>query len=138
MSLFVDGKFVSHSGIALPFKIDCDALTDDDLDCLARRYAASKSMKGWIFGEVVGVPRGGLRFAEALRRYVRTDGNIVWRSNLIVDDVLTTGGSMWEFWRQRYPGTWSGIRGVVIFDRGGTLRDREWIDALFTMGPTLA
>lgn len=39
MSLFRYGKLIAHSGSELDYKIECDALTDDDIDCLARIYA---------------------------------------------------------------------------------------------------
>ena len=35
MPLFSNKEFISHSGIKLPFKIDCNFLSDDDIRCLA-------------------------------------------------------------------------------------------------------
>ena len=35
MSIFKKGVFTSHSGVDLLWKIDCDDLTDQDLDTLA-------------------------------------------------------------------------------------------------------
>lgn len=116
--LFVDGDFVAHSGDTLGFKIDCDALADADLATLARQFANSAK-----FGEVVSVPRGGDRFAAALRKHC-TAG-----PTLIVDDVLTTGRSM-EQARRRVPGlsAYSAAIGVVIFARGPY---PKWITPLF-------
>ena len=85
--LFNWGKFISHSGKELNYKIDCDALTDQDLDCLAQ-LVNSKLPCG--FKTVIGVPRGGLRFAKALTPYCREGGYY----HLVCDDVLTTGKSM--------------------------------------------
>ena len=86
MTLFENGEFKSHSGKKLPFKIDCDYLNNDDIDCIAR-YIASKR----TFGMVIGIPSGGDRLADALEQYVKHDAPF---NVLIVDDVLTTGASM--------------------------------------------
>lgn len=113
MNLFQSGEFCLHSGAHSSWKIDCDALTDDDLATLARQVGRMMH-----FGEVIGIPSGGLRFAKALQKYVF----LTWPP-LIVDDVLTTGKSM-EEWRLKYPGA----SGVVIFARG---RVPSWVTALF-------
>ena len=85
LNLLKDGEFVSHSGITLPYKIDCDALGTFDYQTLAR-YAASQIRP---YTMVISVPRGGDNFARELTRYaVANTGNA-----LIVDDVITTGGS---------------------------------------------
>lgn len=129
--LFSPTPFRSHSGLDLSWKIDCDALSDVDLDTLAQRYAAAIKPAGQVYGEIVGVPRGGLRFAEALRRYVETNGN-QWQTHLVVDDVLTTGSSMEAFWRERWPTRFSGVRGIVIFARGAC---PSWVQPIFTLAP---
>lgn len=101
--LFVDGEFVAHSGDTLSYKIECDALSDASIACLAKDYARHHQ-----FGAIHGIPRGGLRLAAALEPYI-TEGPVV-----IADDVLTTGGSM-EQARIGKPET---TIGVVIFARG--------------------
>jgi hypothetical protein len=103
-----------HSGEESCFKIDCDALTDQDLDCVAALLA----MRLPPFGKVEGVPRGGLRLAEKMWRYAGT-GPL-----LIVDDVVTTGASM-EAHRGR-----RGAIGAAIFSRGGF---PLWVTPLFRM-----
>lgn len=130
MPLFLNQTFESHSGLILRFKIDCDKnnLSDEDLDTLAQEYA--RTVKDQIFGEIIGIPRGGLRFAKYLNKYIKTDGNITWRTNLIVDDVLTTGKSFQEFWNTHYPNRFSGIRGIVIFARGPC---PNWIMPILTL-----
>ena len=115
VGLFVHQYFTSHSGKKLDWKIDCDALTDDDIATLA--YIGSSLC---AFGSVIGIPRGGIRLAEALKPYV-TSGPV-----LIVDDVLTTGSSM-EKMHMEYPDS----RGLVIFSRGTT---ETWIQAIFSTG----
>ena len=89
MNLFVKETFTGHSGDELHWKIECDALSEKDWDCLA--YMASTLMPS--FSRAVGVPTGGIPFADALNRYADENAQM-W---LIVDDVWTTGGSIAEF-----------------------------------------
>lgn len=121
MGLFIGGEFAAHSGEILPFKIDCDALTDTDLKTLAVEVA-----KKFKFSSVYGIPRGGVRFAGALAIHCSDTGPL-----LIVDDVLTTGRSMQE---TRSAILLAGLEdqplGVVIFARGPC---PDWIIPLFTM-----
>jgi hypothetical protein len=117
-SLFVRRDFVSHGGLALSWKVECDALTSSDWLTLASIVA------GWglRFGHVVGVPQGGLRFADALRPHVTAGVE----TTLIADDVLTTGGSM--------EGTRCGVAdciGVVAFAR---VTPPPWVRAVWQMG----
>jgi hypothetical protein len=86
VTLFRRGEFTSAAGLALPFKIECDALDDEDWACIA--YVGSQMLRP--FGRVIGVPRGGLALADGMRAYV-TPGSLV---PLVVDDVWTTGKSM--------------------------------------------
>lgn len=104
MSIFIQKVFKMHSGGEGHFKIECDGLTDEDWATLA--FIVSRH---FTFSKVVGVPRGGLKFAEALAPYVSDDG-----PTLIVDDVLTTGRSMEEARAQIGPVSF----GVVAFARG--------------------
>lgn len=116
MSLFRNEPFVSHSGVMLGWKIDCDALTDEDIACLGKLAAE-------IIGpyhEVRGIPRGGLRLAKELERYRTTEiSPIPHRPHLLlVDDVFTTGGSMWEAYGEAQAQGYDDISGIVIFARG--------------------
>ena len=83
MGLFRLGNFTLHSGDKSNWKIDCDALTDDDWLTLAFIIKSRVA-----YGAVIGVPDGGTKLAYHLKRY-ETKGPV-----LIVDDVLTTGASM--------------------------------------------
>lgn len=122
MSLFQSGDFTLHSGQKSNFKIDCDALTDEDIEHLALQFA-------WRlrFEEIVGIPRGGLRLAAALEKYAGIMGPL-----LIVDDVLTTGASM-EAKRQEILAKDPDmpIIGAVIFSR--MVPPPSWITPLFVM-----
>lgn len=132
-NLFTWGDFVANSGKTLPFKVECDALTDEDIECAAR-YVAGR----FRFKNVVGVPRGGLRLAAALGEYVgvwdhdRPDDHLPFPP-LIVDDVLTTGGSME---RMRAEMNWPDAVGFVIFDRRAGLprTTSPWIKSFWSMG----
>ena len=116
--LFVNGEFTLHSGEASRWKIDCDALTSQDWRTLA--LIASTILPP--FRAVEGVPRGGLPFAEALRKHAQPNNPEAWL--LIADDVGTTGASMEEqrAGREAY--------GVVAFARGSLA---PWIKPLFVM-----
>ena len=127
MSLFNTGYYRLHSGEISNFKIDCDALTDEDIDAIALQLIHRLP----LFQTVEGVPRGGLRLAEALQKYTvpRENG---WYKDvgyplLIVDDVYTTGGSMEEHRAGRYEAI-----GAVIFARKPT---PSWITPLFRLEP---
>lgn len=101
MSLFTRGDFKLASGRQSSWKVECDALTPEDWDTLALLAALVVGP----FGSVVGVPRGGLPFADALRP-LATHG-----PRLVCDDVLTTGGSLLTLMEP-------GDIGVVAFARG--------------------
>lgn len=120
-SLFNSGTFRLHSGGESSFKIDCDALTDEDLAALALQVA-----RRWRFRSVYGVPRGGTRFAEALKPYALP---CVELPRLIVDDVFTTGQSM-NAARNSPWSTRNDDIGVVIFARQPT---PDWIYSIFQL-----
>lgn len=76
------------------------------------------------FSLVRGVPRGGLPFARALERYAHP----LWARTLIVDDVLTTGGSLARV-RAQFP---NDPLALVTFVRGPVPDD---VMALWTLAP---
>ena len=116
-TLFIKKDWVMHSGGTAHYKIECDALTDEDIDCLAFIIA----QKG-KFSDVFGIPNGGVRLANSLRKFADKEG-----VKLIVDDVLTTGTSMEEA-KQKLG--WSDAVGVVLFSRGPCA---DWIRPVFQM-----
>lgn len=116
LGLFQKGFFKLHSGAITDFKIDCDALTDTDIDAIAYEMLCALPQ----FSKVEGVPRGGLRLAKALKRYEMRSGPL-----LIVDDVFTTGTSM-----VAHRGDREAI-GAVIFSRVPADKLPPWIKAMF-------
>jgi orotate phosphoribosyltransferase len=120
-NLFQYKKFTLHSGGTSCFKIECDALTDEDYKTFAR--IISQKVK---FKEVHGVPRGGVPFENALREYATNDNNNL----LIVDDVFTTGGSMEEAKKQFLDKGFDEILGIVVFARK---KCPGWINSIFEL-----
>jgi orotate phosphoribosyltransferase len=119
--LFTQGNFTLHSGAKSNWKIECDALTDEDWETLALMIGES-----YHFHSVYGIPMGGVRLAARLEKYRKKDGCY----SLIVDDVLTTGRSMNEMMQKLFSEGHMNIKGVVVFSR--TNKIPSWIDALFT------
>ena len=119
-ALFAFGDFSLHSGQRSRWKIDCDQLSDPDLDTLALLVVG----RCGDYRIAIGVPCGGIRFARALNAITRPPP---WPGisgpTLLVDDVLTTGASMEEL-RREHPEA----RGVVIFARGPC---PDWITPIF-------
>ena len=129
MNLFQFGDFTLASGAFSRWKIDCDALSDGDIEVLAALVAKVAGP----FSSVEVVPKGGLRLAEAVRRYQCA---ITLYSHLIVDDVLTTGGSMNKLREKRIEESKKegrviqGVKGVVLFARGPC---PTWVRALLQL-----
>ena len=73
MHLFETGEFKLSSGKKSDWKIECDALVPSDWDTLA--LIVSKAYK---FNRVVGIPEGGLPFAEALEPYAMKQPGSAW------------------------------------------------------------
>lgn len=114
-ALFQHGRFTLHSGQVSPLKIECDALGETDWDTLARIVAARLT-----FSAVLPVPMGGIPFAKALRPHCGGKGPL-----LIVDDVLTTAGSMEQ--ARELHGDPDAI-GAVVFARGPC---PSWVTPIF-------
>ena len=116
MNLFQTGNFKLASGQTSNFKIECDALTDEDWKTFA--FLISKKIK---FSKVIGVPRGGLKLAKFLEAFEIND---VTLPRLVVDDVYTTGGSIRKIMKEN-------DIGFVIFARN--VIDDPKVKALFTV-----
>lgn len=122
MTLFQKVNIILNSGRASDFKIECDALTDEDIECFA--YLISKK---FTFRKVVGVPTGGNRIEDALQKYTTNNDE---HPLLMVDDVLTTGGSMIRYKSKYEEMGYDNIVGVVLFARGEC---PDWITPIFKM-----
>lgn len=125
MNLFQLGTFVLSSGGTSDFKIECDALTDEDWKCLG--YLASQKLPP--YRSAMGVlSRNAQKFAIAMYPYEVKDGStdlMVW-----CDDVLTTGTTLRETMQQAKE-RWEGTTvGVVAFARK---QPPEGITAVFQL-----
>lgn len=122
IDLFRKGDFQLHSGDLSWFKIDCNALTDNDIEFLADYIIKELGFK---FEYASGIPTGGLRLANALNKRANGDVNTI----LIVDDVFTTGKSIEEH-KKLFKSPDIIIGCVVVFARK---KCPEWITPIFQM-----
>ena len=116
MNLFIREDFISHAGLPLTWKVECDALTDNDYEALAKIVSEKLT-----FRDVKGIPRGCIPFEKALKPYCTNDEN---DPLLIADDVYTTGTSMREVYEE-------GAIGIVVFARNEITDD--WIKAIWQL-----
>ena len=86
--LFQQQDFIGHSGKPLTWKIECDAIQDVEWATLAHMI---QELERRPFGEVVGIPRGGLKLSGPLEQYATGKDE---DPLLIVDDVMTTGATL--------------------------------------------
>lgn len=126
MALFQLGDFTLHSGERSFWKIECDALTEADWQCLAH-IGMCHLEEGFFM--VLPVPMGGIPFARAMKQYEDTSGVTL----LLVDDVLTTGNSLeetrqWAHKQHQIP--LEAIKGLVVFSRGEC---PKWVTPIFQM-----
>ena len=124
--LFQMGEFISHAGLKLPWKIECDAISPEEWNALARMVIDYQKES---FSKAVGIPRGGIPFADALNEYGSGDPN---DPILIADDVYTTGTSFNQFISENYSN--QKVIKWCVFARSPTQNN---VNALFTM-PELA
>ena len=123
MNLFQSVNFKSHSGLNLTWKIEMDALSDQDWFTIKKMIMEVTPP----FREAIGIPRGGMMLGKILNRY--GTGSID-HPICIVDDVLTTGVSMNEFYRKRHWRNPTQYIGWVVFSRN---KPPDWVNALFQM-----
>ena len=120
--LFVEEDFIGHSGGELHWKIECDAITSPEWKCIARMIFERERRP---FQAAIGIPRGGVELGRWLNEYSTQNAEHPY---LIIDDVLTTGGSMDEFREKNFKGKES--FGWVVFARK---QPQPWVNALFQM-----
>ena len=85
--LFIKQDFISHAGIPMTWKLECDGISESEWQALATMIMEYQKEP---FGKVVGIPRGGVPLQKALEPYAT--GNYD-DPLLVVDDVYTTGTS---------------------------------------------
>lgn len=128
MNLFNYGEFNLSSGTKSNFKIDCDALTDEDIDSIAQLVSDAIYFNEIQFRSIVSIPTGGDRFAKALSKYLTVDEENDMLPVLLVDDVFTTGKTINKY-RQKYEYTET----LVLFSRGDHIA--EQVEAVFSLDP---
>lgn len=124
MNLFQKISFISHAGLPLNWKIECDALSEDDWKGIARMIMDYEKRP---FGSVEGIPRGGIPLAKALSEYA-TEG-----PPMIVDDVYTTGTSFTEYCNEHYRTKSFDYNPKWVAFARSKPKVRSGIKALFTM-----
>ena len=122
-NLFQIGDFISHAGLPLKWKIECDAIKPEEWDALATMIMDFEKRP---FSDVEGIPRGGVPLAKALKKYATGD---ISDRLLVVDDVYTTGTSFKEYCEVKY-GSGTLIYKWCVFARKPPT---DGINALFTM-----
>jgi hypothetical protein len=122
IDLFQSVDFISHAGKPMTWKIECDAISDDEWVTLAKMI---REVERRSWSKAVGIPRGGVALGKALDTY--STGNPD-HPILIADDVYTTGTSFIEFKAEHY----SDVATIewCVFARKATERR---VKALFTM-----
>ena len=120
--LFVEEDFKSHAGLDLHWKLEMDALDEAEWKCNARMIMEYQTEP---FQAAIGIPRGGLKLSVYLNDYSTQNNNDPY---LIVDDVLTTGGSMEEFKKDYFDK--KKVFGWVVFSRQ---KPPDWVRTLFQM-----
>jgi len=121
--MFETADFILHSGKKSNWKIDCDILTSGDWATLARLAVDLLPPYDYVYG----IKTGGIPFAEAMQRYIRNPS--LHKRLLIVDDVLTTGGSFMKT-RELHASEWPSIIGCAAFARGDC---PDWVIPLFIL-----
>ena len=124
MNIFQEVDFKSHSGLDLSWKIECDGVSKKEWKCLTEMIMDYEKRP---FQSAIGIPRGGVVLGSYLNQYSTKNSD---DPILIVDDVLTTGGSMEEFRRKRAFRNPTKYIGWVVFARGFP---PQWCRALFQM-----
>ena len=125
IDLFQKIDFTSHAGLDLTRKIEMDALSHREWECITQMIMEISPP----FREAIGIPRGGNVLGKLLNRHGtgKEEDPIC-----IVDDVLTTGMSMNTYREEMDIERWqkSCALGWVVFAR---VRPPKWIKALFQM-----
>ena len=122
MNIFQQVDFKSHAGLDLRWKIECDGVSKKEWKCLAEMILDYEKRP---FQSAIGIPRGGVMLGSFLNQYSTQKLDDPY---LIVDDVLTTGGSMVDFRKEHFSG--KETFGWVVFARWFP---PQWCRSLFQM-----
>ena len=126
--LFQKIDFISHAGNPLTWKIECDAISPQEWDCLAHMVMERQKEP---FSSVEGIPRGGIPFANALSKYASGDQS---HQPMIVDDIFTTGKSFIDYMKENYSDSLAAYgHKWVVFARKKSNVHPFHVRALFTM-----
>ena len=125
--LFKWGEFKSHSGKKLNFKIEMDAISTEEWDCLARMVVEYQDRP---FSHAEGIPRGGIPFANALNKYASGNKNDM---PIICDDVWTNGKSFKDYMKEKYPMHLAGWGHRWVVFRRGPIENLNTCNALFKL-----
>jgi hypothetical protein len=113
------GEFPLHSGGTNILKFELDKFTQSDWEAIALLAA-----RRYRFREVYGIPTGGCRLSDAMRKYATHNVN---DPVAIVDDVWTTGGSM-RAAKETYGD--EDVMGIVAIARSPV---DSWVDTFLNM-----
>ena len=122
INLFQKIDFISHAGLPMKWKIECDALTENDWECLTQMIIELEPQK---WRAAVGIPRGGIPLGMALNKFGTGNPD---HPILIADDVYTTGTSFKDYKQQHYANEYT--LEWCVFARKPT---EKRVKALFTM-----
>lgn len=116
--------FITHSGKVSNFKIECDALSNNDIETMLRWADEIGLIPS--YKRVIGIPTGGERIAAILEDHVKPPDNQS-EITLVVDDVMTTGKSMTKHLHRH-----KNSRGFVLFSRRSPIMN---VAPLFSLYP---
>ena len=122
VDLFQKIDFVSHSGIPMKWKIECDAISLMEWECIAHMIKETEQQP---WRKAIGIPRGGVTLGLCLDKF---STGVETHPILIADDVYTTGRSFKDFVNENYPND-ATIQWCVFARQPTTGR----VKALFTM-----
>ena len=120
--LFQKINFISHSGIPMTWKIECDSISLKEWECIAYMI---KEVEQQPWRKAIGIPRGGVTLGLCLDEF---STGLESDPILIADDVYTTGKSFKDFVNENHPN--DATIQWCVFARQPTLGR---VKALFTM-----
>lgn len=121
-------SFKSHAGKSLKWKIECDNLSEEDIECLAKLIYTKYSYEC-----ISHPPTNSANVIDLINKLERHKSFNADYDYLIVDDVLTTGKSMNDIYEHLHTDYGYKIKGVVIFARSEC---PGWITPIFQLDKT--